>query len=336
MKKKALVALTRGGLTTARKIGAAMEADIYTLENGSRLTDLIGEIFPRYREIILVMSCGIAVRSIAPYLKSKLTDPAVVVLDEKGNHVISLISGHVGGANALAREVAKITGGTPVITTASDTLGILSVDMIAKTHNLAMADMEQVKKVTAAMVNGRQVAVIKEGWQGELDPALMSMTWDEVRHRPPEAVIYIGSKKLPDTAEQGIPIAHLIPRNLVIGTGCRRNTDPDHLFQTVTELFSKEGLALAGVMLVASVDVKQNEPAVVSLAERLAVPLKIISREEIARVENNFTCSDFVRKTIGVGCVAEPAASIASGGGRCLVPKTAKDGITLCVYEKVV
>jgi len=338
------LAVTRGGLLTAGKISRTLDCDLYTLEKfagepgllaiqGS-LPDFMAGIFSRYREIIMVMSCGIAVRSIAPHLKSKVSDPAVVVLDEKGQHVISLLSGHLGGANRLAKEVASVTGGQAVITTASDTLGVPSVDLFAQAHGLAMLDMAQVKRVTAALVNGERVALVSDGWQGETPPELQPMTWEQVKAEQPAALIYVGRDPAPEQPELTLPVAWLVPRDLVLGVGCRRDTDPERMQAAVAAFFAEHHLPLPAVALVATVDVKEDEAAVIQLAEKLGVPLQIISRTEIAQVEQLFSCSDFVRATIGVGCVAEPAAYLASGGGTCLVARTAAGGITLAVFEK--
>ncbi|MDD4752862.1 MAG: cobalt-precorrin 5A hydrolase, partial [Desulfitobacteriaceae bacterium] len=295
----------------------------------------MGDVFKNYREIIMVMSCGIAVRSIAPYIKSKLSDPAVVVLDEKGNHVISLLSGHLGGANHLAKEVAKITGGEPVITTASDNLGLESVDMLAKRNDLVLSDMEQVKKVTATLVNGEKVAIVCDGWRGDFGENLISMTKWEVPDRKPDAVIYIGNQEKPWTKDLDMSVAKLYWRNLVIGVGCKKNIAPEEMFQAVEILFREHNLSLKAVRKIATVDLKQDEPAILNLAQKLGVDIQIVERKDISAIENNFSCSPFVKEKIGVGCACEPAAFLASRQGKCLVPKKNFNGITLCVYELV-
>jgi len=341
--KRAIVAVTDTGLKTAEKIQAALGGDIYTLPRLCRvkeyrpiipgLKELMGSIFKSYQSIIMVMACGIVVRSIAPHLASKTTDPAVVVLDEQGQNVISLLSGHLGGANRLAEKVAGITGGRAVITTASDNLGIESVDLMAQRNGLVMEDLDQVKKVTAVLVQGKKVAVVTDHWSGTIDPILIPASWDTITSIKPDGLIYIGNKARPWAEDLNIPVAKLAVPNLVLGVGCRKDTDPDQMENFVSMVFRSHNLSPAGIKTVATVDVKKNEKAVIHLARKLCADLKIISREEITSIECQFACSEFVKRTIGVGCVCEPAAFIASGKGNCVVPKTAGKGVTLCVYK---
>lgn len=341
---RAIIAVSSGGLATALKIARELPGDIFAPEKycreparplPCRLKEFMGDIFQNYREIILVMSCGIAVRSIASYLESKVKDPAVVVLDETGHHVISLLSGHLGGANELAAKVADVTGGTAVITTASDNLGLEAVDMLAKKHGLVIEDMEAVKKVTSVLINGGKAAVIKDGWQGPVDDRIVTVTWEELEQVCPDALIYIGNRRIPKKLHLEIPAASLRIPKLVLGVGCRRGTNPEDLFRAVEELFQYHGLALKGIKAVATIDVKKDEKAIICLAERLGVPLKIVERQDILPIESRFVCSDFVKKSIGVGCACEPAAYLVSGAGTCLIPKTSGLGITLSVFEEV-
>ncbi|WP_148137543.1 cobalt-precorrin 5A hydrolase [Candidatus Formimonas warabiya] len=341
--KRAILSVTTGGLKTAQSIQKEMGGDIFTLEKycpgtdyrpiRTGLKEFMGGIFGTYRELILVMSCGIAVRSIAPYLDSKLTDPAVVVLDERGNFCISLLSGHLGGANQLAEKVASITGGIAVITTASDNLGLESVDMIAKKYHFVMEDMEQVKRVTSCLVNGKKVVLVNDS-PIHLDLSLERRDLEQVAAEQPDAVIYVGNKEELGWDQGDIFVAKLRVPNLVLGIGCRKGMDGEKLRSSVRAFFHQHNLALCAVKAIATVDVKKDEPAILGLAEQLAVPLCIVDRGEILPIEKRFACSDFVKKTIGVGCVCEPAAFIVSGQGKLRVPKTALEGITLCIYEE--
>jgi len=356
---RALLAVTLGGLKTAGKIRDGLGGGhLFTLEKycsgqehglqpiTGKLRDFMGEMFEKYREIILVMSTGIAVRSIAPYVQSKLTDPAVVVLDEQGRFVISLLSGHIGGANALAEQVAKITGGQAVITTASDCLGLESVDMLAQRNHLIMESVEQVKKVTACLVNRKRVVLVNEtNLRLQEDASESNMnSWEEIslkealvlfkKANPPEAMIYVGYREEPGVNGLSIPVAKLRPKSLILGVGCKKNTAPERLRAAVARFFQQINITPLSLKAIATVDVKKDEPAILSLAEEMSLPLVIVGREEILSIENNFTCSDFVKKTIGVGCVAEPAAFIASRGGSKIAPKTAFQGITFALYEE--
>jgi len=342
--KRAILSVTMGGLGTAQKVKQELGGDLFTLEKychsndlkpiAGTLKDFMRSIFQDYREIVMVMSCGIAVRSIAPYLKSKLTDPAVVVLDEKGNFSISLLSGHIGGANELAESVALIIKGQAVITTASDNLGLESVDMIAKRYHLHMDDLDQVKRVTAALVNGKRVILVNDSLLNIEVVSIDVVELKKVDQETSDALIYVGNKEELGLKNASMPIAKLRLRNLVLGIGCKKDMDGAKLENAVRSFFRRQNISLTALKAIATVDVKKEEPAILSLAEKMSLPLHIVDRREIIPIEHRFSCSDFVKKTIGVGCVAEPAAYLISKEGCLVAPRTAFDGITLCLYEE--
>lgn len=342
---RAILAVTLGGKVTALKIQRSIGGELFTLTKyctgdlfrpiqGS-LKTFMQHIFQEYREIIMVMSCGIAVRSIAPYVASKVTDPAVVVVDEQGHFAISLLSGHLGGANELAQTIASVTGGQSVITTASDNLGLISVDMIAKKHHLHMEDMEQVKKVTAALVNGKKVVMINESPYDIKTPGIEQVGIPQLEVMKPDALIYVGCKKELGFLRDDIPAAKLIPRSLVLGIGCRKNIEEEKLREAIDTFMEQKNITLAGVKAVATVDVKKDEPAICAWTAKKGLPLVIVDRGDIAPIQEQFSSSDFVKKTIGVGCVCEPAAYLVSHQGRAVAPKTSFNGITLCIYEDI-
>lgn len=354
--KRAVLSVTLRGLRTARKIHQGMGGDLYTLEKfcltddkellpiTGPLKDFMGEIFNNYDEIIMIMATGIAVRSIAPYIRSKMTDPAVVVLDEQGKSVISLLSGHIGGANELARRVAGITGGQAVITTASDCLGMASVDMIAKRNQLIMEDLEQVKKVTACLVNGGKAFLVNESSLNLRETTLNHSCLEEISldtlnssrftASPPDALVYVGYQEELYIKDLSIPIAKLRPQSLILGVGCRKNTSEAALINGVKTFLIQHNISPISLKAIATVDVKKDEQALKVLAEKMSLPLFIVNRDEILPIENRFPCSDFVKSTIRVGCVAEPAAFIISKEGKKVVGKKAFNGITLCLYEE--
>ncbi len=345
--KKAVVAVTRRGAQLAGKLNSALSCDIYVLEKyctestfmpfNTSVKDLAGRLFSEYREIVLIMACGIAVRSIAPWLRSKQTDPAVVVTDEAGRFAISLVSGHIGGANRLANEIAGITGGCAVITTASDIQGIDAVDTLAQKLNLVLEDFEAAKAVTAVMVNGGTVGLVcDEGIEAPLIKHILPCDRKALGTRITDGLIHVGYTRELEGLPQDMPAVSLIVRNLVIGVGCRKGVDSRLLLEFVKAVFQAHNLSLGAVKTVATVDVKEKEKAITDLSIHLKADMKIIGRQAIAEIEKDFQGSDFVRQTIGVGSVCEPAACIASGGGEKLVPKTAHEGMTLSVYmEKV-
>ncbi len=271
--------------------------------------------------LIFIGAAGIAVRSIAPFVQSKKTDPAVLVMDEQGKYVISLLSGHIGGANAMTRLVAEILGAEPVITTATDLNGKFAVDAFAARRDLHMDSMEYAKEIAAELVAGRHVGMrsafpVFGSVPGELDQERqfsVGFTIDVRENTPFSHTL------------------HLIPRIVVLGIGCKKDTDRTHLKEAVMRTLKKYHIFSESVCRIASIDLKKAEPALLALADELHVPFETYTSEELMQVrsEHEFSESDFVKSVTGVGNVCERAALKGAGAKRLLIPKTACDGVTV-------
>lgn len=302
------------------------------------LARLVAGVFPCCRCMIFVMAVGIAVRVIAPHVKDKKTDPAVVVLDEYGQFVISLLSGHLGGANRLARRLADIAGAVPVITTASDLNHTIAVDELALENGWAIEDWAPVKNVSSALVNGDPVAFIVDQplYLASLSlPANIELVTpgNNIAHetRFTAAVVITSRLTLPELT---IPAVVLRPPEVVVGIGCRRATGKDKVLEAIRSGLRKADRSLLAVKCLATVDAKQDEPGLLEAAAELGLPLTIITREKIAEMENRFECSPFVKSRIGVGAVAEPAAYLAAHRPRLVLGKTKMNGVTVAVVEE--
>lgn len=245
--KIAILSLTTGGKDLASKLHNSLQNS--TLFAGSKLLP-VAEIFNRnwskFDAFIAIMATGITVRSIAPHITSKKTDPCVLCLDEKGQYVISLLSGHIGGGNELAQKVASITGGQAVITTASDTLGLVSLDLWAKYQNLYIEDSD-LRKCTAKLVNQGYLSLYIEV-DCESLPKGLKMT-----SNIDNADIILSNRT--DIASE---VTVFRPRNLVIGTGCNRGTDKNELMDAFYELLNECNLSSDSVRNLASIDVKKR------------------------------------------------------------------------------
>ncbi|MBP6610722.1 MAG: cobalt-precorrin 5A hydrolase [Paludibacter sp.] len=331
----ALITVTANGLDLAKKLRLAFpDTDIYTLEKWKTddckliepdLKTCVGEIFSQYKALIFIMATGIVVRSIAPYLVHKTTDPAVVTLDDKGQFVISLLSGHLGGANEVTNLVADVLGATAVISTASDVNKVVSVDMLAKSLDLQIESMDDAKKITAMAVNGAEI-----GW---LNATLLSISnpLGLINAENAEGLIVVSNKK---QITLNKPYAQLIPRNIYLGIGCRRGVEPAKMIQFVTKQLSELDIHPASIAQIASVDIKSDELAILQTAAHFAVDTLFIEREHIKLLDAEFTSSSFVESTIGVSAVCEPCAFIAGQKkGAFLLRKTAFEGMTLAVFE---
>lgn len=293
-----------------------------------------GRRFDQVDGLIFIGAAGIAVRAIAPWLKDKMTDPAVVVVDEGGNYAISLLAGHVGGANRLARQTAEILGAEAVITTASDVQGKTAVDVWAAEHHLTISDRKLAKQAAAAVLDGEPVGCysdypldvpMPEGYaKGEFCRINL---WITAKQRPDEDSMVSWFQ---DEADSDGGILRLIPKVLTVGIGCRRGVPKEQLEETLRSVLEQHNLDPAAVMRFASIDRKKNEEGICSLAEQWEVPFVTFSAEELERVEGHFSESEFVRRTVGVGNVCERAALLGAGAGsRLVVPKQAVDGVTI-------
>ena len=298
------------------------------------------EHFRKGNVLVYIGACGIAVRAIAPHIGSKETDPAVIVIDEKGENVIPILAGHLGGANEWARKIAECTKGKAVLTTATDVNGVFAVDLFAKDNGLLIGDLKKAGRFTASLLEEGKASVaiprkyadliqLKGEIPGELevcdlpDEELAGLQGTNVALITPDAEL---------SADPDAPL-RLIPRCVILGMGCRKGKSYEELRGFAEETLRELGLGREAVCAIASIDVKKEEPGLVSLAADLGVPLQTFSAEELEKTElENWTFmeSDRVREYVGTGNVCERAAA-AAGTGKILRGKTAKDGMTICV-----
>lgn len=290
------------------------------------LSQWTGKMFAEKRAMIFVSATGIAVRAIAPWIRDKMTDPPVVTVDEGAQFVIPLLSGHVGGANELARHIADWLEAVPVITTATDVNGKFAVDLFASAYHMTIIDRKEAKNISAAVLEGKQIGVFSDLPIKKLPDGFVMDRWCEEN-------ICITVKD-PSFPEKKASYLRLVPRAVVLGVGCRRGTDPEFMKEKVFALLKEHGIDPAAVKAIASVDVKQDEPAVLDLkqlfdGECLHQPCeqRFYTPEQLNQVPGDFKESAFVKKQIGVGNVCERSACAA--GGKLLVEKQAGDGITL-------
>lgn len=329
-----IIAITLQGMKLAKKLKDQFpDSVIYTLEKWHDeecvtikpdLSTFTAQLFATHKTLVYIMATGIVVRSIANHLVSKTSDPAVVVLDEKGQFVISLLAGHLGGANAIATEIASATNGTAVITTASDVQGLPSVDMIAKAHGLKITSMQDAKTLTAMTVNRQKI-----GWRNDslLDlPAYYSLEDNTV-----EGLVVVSNRS--DLVAQA-PFAQLVPQNIIIGVGCRRNTDGQQIIDFIAEQLQLNSINKLSILQIASIDIKADEQGIHDAAAYFNVTTQFIAAAEIERIEHEFSPSAFVKSQVGVSAVCEPAAFIAGGGnGKFISRKMSKQGVTVAIYE---
>lgn len=337
-----IISFTHHGVVLAQKLAAGLFSQGVTCEvwvkkkglippEGVKLLDgtlkeWTKEQFAKNEALIFIGAVGIAVRGIAPYVKSKKTDPAVLVIDEQGRYAISLLSGHIGGANELTLAAAKILGAEAVITTATDLHGKFAVDAFAARQNLYLDSMLYAKEIAASFVEGQRVGMrsaypIKGPLPKELD--LLGKY---------ELGFMIDIRK----SEPFSRTLHLVPRILTLGIGCRRGVDQTHIYHAVTEVLGEYGIFLESVCQIASIDLKKDEEGICLLAEKLGVPFVTYSAKELLEIgiKEELSESEFVRSVTGVGNVCGRAALRGAGSDRLLIPKTACGGVTVAAAAR--
>ncbi|HBX22784.1 MAG TPA: cobalamin biosynthesis protein CbiG [Desulfotomaculum sp.] len=350
--KTALFCLTASGYKLALKIKQSLaargeQADLYAPSKEfamhqtytfSSLTTAVEEAFSRYRRIIMIMALGIVVRVIAPQIKDKNTDPAVVVLDEAGEHVISVLSGHLGGANELARLIGTLTGARPVITTATDVHGLPAVDELARVHNLALDPPSAARVINTALVNGSTVCFYVPNSIVQSNPksGIEYRSPADYPNRCADAWYHVVvTNRIPD---REVPnTVFLRPRNLVAGVGCRSGISEDHILAALNTALGLCRCSLLSLRALATIDVKENEPGLRQAAKRLNLPLLVFSPAQLNHVlqhsGHHMAHSAFVQQKVGTPAVCEPAALLASRKGELLLPKHKFQGITIAVAE---
>ncbi len=292
------------------------------------------------KALIFIMASGIVVRTIAPLLKDKRTDPAVVVLDENGSNVISLLSGHLGGANYLAKEIAMRLGGNAVITTASDVNSVPSIDLWAHENNLVIENWNLLPKISTRLLNKGLLQVYTDVDMQlpdefkkveELKLADMVITNKELRVKRLELRIENKKNSKFQTPNSRL---YLRPKNLVIGIGCNSGTTANEIEEVVKKTLKENNLAFASIHSIATIDKKGNEPGLVSFAGKYNLEIRTFTSDELNRVKG-ITKSKAVLKAVGANAVAEPAALLAAEAMKLLVPKQKSGNATVAVAERV-
>jgi cobalt-precorrin 5A hydrolase len=294
------------------------------------LSRALGDAFARGENLVCIMAVGIVVRSIAPFLKSKVTDPGVVVVDEAGQFAISLLSGHLGGANDLAREVARVLGAAPIITTATDVQGLPALDLLAAEHGLTIENLPGVRVISMALLEGWPVRVVDpHHYLAEMVAANPERFVSEpdldraLCHTGP--AVYVGCRERPWPADW----LRLRPRNLVAGMGCHKGTSEKELIDFIEYTFQQEGLSLLSLKALATIEAKKEEPGLRLAARGLGVEFLWFTAQELEAMPAP-NPSSRVARHMGVVSVSE-AAALKAEGVELIVPKRKAANATLAV-----
>ena len=324
----AIIAFSRTGCKTARRaakiLGTAAlyapqriaEAPFCPIAQPAR--DFYGRLFAAQDALVFVGSVGIAVREIAPHVRSKATDPAVICMDELGHFVIPILSGHIGGANALAASLADALGAVPVITTATDINRRFSVDTWATRHGCAISSLKTAKQVSAAVLEG-EVPICSDF---PLPPALPAGL---IPGQSGKVGIFLGYH----SAAPFEATLRLTPRVLHLGIGCRRGAAKEQIEQAVASVLEHYNLDASAVACAASIDLKAEEKGLLEFCAEKHIPITFYSAAALLAVPGQFSRSEFVASVTGVDCVCERAAMMEAQ--QLIVKKYARDGVTVAV-----
>lgn len=344
VRKVMVVFVTQRGLSLAERLKHSMpqnfEVEVISKNFGSPvpLPKTIEALWSRYDAFVFIMAAGIVVRLIAPFLKSKWTDPAVVAVDEGGNFAISLAGGHWGGANALAREVAACLGATPVITTATDVQGRPAVDVLARHLGFLPVPLDRVKAANSALLSGRQVVFYSEWGISRFISGLSGVEILPLEFFCLEAErfsVFITSRLMEVMSKNSL---QLCPPSLVAGVGCKRGVSVEEV-----EFALKEALILAGrreesLAYLATHSVKAEEAALLAFAKKRGLPVAFLRPEILERVREErpeISESRFVREKVGVGCVCETAALAVLPEGELILGKKKFGKVTVALVEAI-
>ncbi|HEX3032118.1 MAG TPA: cobalt-precorrin 5A hydrolase [Bacillota bacterium] len=354
----AVVALTKRGSELARNIASQEPAKVdlyipqkFALPGEHPFTEPLRQMVPKllkgYSGVAFIMALGIVVRVVAPHLESKQVDPAIVCLDEGGSFVISVASGHLGGANELAAGLAQRLGALPVITTATDVQGKIAFDVLARKLNLAIEPFQNLKTLNSAVVNDQSIKVFSELSPGQLGYSPEEEAWQNIEVRSltefspgkvadTDYLVLITNKVRADFPESEITL-YLRPKNIIAGVGCRRGVHREQVLEALETAFQEAGLSLVSLKKIVSVDLKSDEAGLLAAGQQLGIPLEFIPRmklEDFLKSQPQLEQSDFVKAKIGVGGVCEPAAMITAKQARLILSKQKLQGITVALAEE--
>jgi cobalt-precorrin 5A hydrolase len=350
----AVIALTRGGAQTGRRLHDLLpESVLYVptrfsdpVPDGQRnvvsydtsVRQVLQSAFQAHSALVCIMASGIVVRELAPLLRSKHVDPAVVVLDEAGQYAVSLLGGHKGGANSLAREIADLMAGTTVLTTSSDVQKLPALDLLGRGRGWTLTRHKYMTEVIGALVNGEVVGVVQdagdEDWWPDPVPAnlVRYSSLETLEEATPLAALIITHRFVSQETLDTLPHSIMYhPPCLVVGVGCNRGTPAHEIEEAIERTLAEAVLEPQSVVQLASIEDKEDEPGLQAVASTRGWPVLVFSREEVSAVTNVPNPSKWAQEALGVPGVAEPAALLGANAASLLVEKCKFPNVTVAV-----
>ncbi len=342
----AIVAITEGGAQLARQLGDEFpHVEIHLPEKFRKMDDCryfdiplsqqLPPLFSRVDGLVCIMATGIVIRTLAPHLKSKTSDPAVVVMDEAAQFAISLLSGHLGGANDLARELAGITGSQAVITTATDIRDLPAWDTQARREGLSIEPVRNICTLNRLLLEGAPVALVDRehrvsGAFAHLPFVRRCATFAEALGAPVVGRVFVSYRHLPGLEERE-DLLVLRPRDLVVGIGCRRGVSSQEIGAAVDEVMKAAFLSPMSLGCVATIDAKRDEEGISAFAKSRNLPVEYHGALVLNGAHAPSAPSPHAMAAVGATGVAEPAALLSAGNCNLLVTKKKRGAVTVAV-----
>lgn len=336
--KAAVVAITKHGIAIARKIKDSLpEAEIYAPIKHSdsgpdinwfdkQTTEVVANLFKTYDALICIFSLGAVIRIIAPFLVDKKTDPAVLVIDDKANFVISTLSGHLGGANALTRLIASYLNSKPVITTAADVNETIPVDLVGKNFGWIIENYQNVTKVSAFMVNEEKIGLYQEAgeknwWDATSFPQNVTLTKEfyELKSSDFKGALIISDKIIADSVILEKSVIYR-PKSLVVGIGLHRDTSKDIIENGILTVLKDKGLSFKSIRNISSINKEGKIKGLQEFSEQYKIPVEIYDKGKLSQVSVP-NPSKTVQKFEGIPSVSEASSILSSNNGELIVPK---------------
>ncbi len=332
--------ITKEAYTLSKKIKSLYpEATIIRYKRG-----ILSEHWDKNRLLIFIMATGIVVRAIAHFIRDKSIDPAVVVIDEKGRFVISLLSGHLGGANEYTRELAGFLKAQAVITTGSDINNLTAIDLWAKRNNLAIENRELLPPLCTKLIDNKKLKVyldtnlklprefIKISDPEEADIIITNKIDIETLRLTADCENSLNSLKLLKLKKFNKKQLILRPKNLVVGIGLNSNTEAEEIEKAVKEIMRENNFSFFSIRYLATLDRKASEKGLVAFSKKYSLEIRSFTPKEINEIDG-IEVSERVFKATGAKAVAEPCALLASNNGRLLLKKQRRGNVTLSLAE---
>ncbi len=330
-----MCAFTTRGWKLADKIENIIDDSVFERKAIDKDTDnWVNECFESRLPIIFIGAMGIAVRKIAPFVQSKLTDSPVIVVDETGKYIIPILSNHVGGANELARKIADAIKGELVITTATDVNDAFAVDIFAKNNGLLIINKDGIKRVSKKILEDKSINVFVSK---SIEVVTNIPDYIQLTGTEEEADVLVKMpKEMPeaDTSDNTNKL-YLIYKPYILGVGCKKDTEVSKLNAFIEQTLADNNIDESLVAGMASIDLKSKEKALLYFEAKHRIPFVTFDANQLQDVQGEFSDSDFVKEITGVSNVCERAAmKLAGKRAELILPKLANDGMTIAISKR--